>query len=370
MKLMGIIFSNIYDEHLGEVTKERTLASLPYGGRYRLIDFVLSNMVNSSITNVGVITKSNYQSLMDHLGNGQEWDLDRKIDGLFILPPFGNGQKTVYKDKIEALWGAKKYLERSDEEYVLMSDSNIICSIDYSEILKAHIKKGADITMVTTKEKILSKADVKGIVVKTDAEGRVLDALVNYSRPGMAECGLGMYILKREFLLELLYEAMSYNQLDFERDIIQAKFGYLKIMAWEHKGITLRIDNAKRYFDANMALLDKRVRDEIFYKDGDIYTKIRDEVPTFYGENSKMVNSLIADGCTISGSVENCILFRGVTVEEGACVKNSILMQNTHIGKDAVMEYVITDKDVKISEGRLLIGAPGHQMIVGKGKNV
>lgn len=370
MQMMGIIFSNIYDEHLGEVTKDRTLASLPYGGRYRLIDFALSNMVNSGITNVGVITKSNYQSLMDHLGNGQEWDLDRKIDGLFILPPFGTGQKTVYKDKIEALWGARRYLERSDEEYVLMSDSNIICSVDYAEILKEHIASGADITMVTRKEKIENKADVKGIVIKADAGRRVMDVLVNYNQPGIEQCGLGMYILKREKLLELLEEANSYNQLDFERDIIQTKHKMLKIMGWEHKGVTLRIDNVQRYFEANMALLDKEVRDEIFYDNGYVYTKIRDEVPTFYGAGSKVKNSLVADGCTIYGTVENCILFRGVTVAEGAVVKNSILMQDTHVGKDVEMDYIITDKEVEITEGRMLMGARCYPMIVSKGKIV
>ncbi len=370
MKMMGIVFSNIYDEHLGEITKERTLASLPFGGRYRLIDFVLSNMVNSGITNVGVITKSNYQSLMDHLGNGQEWDLDRKIDGLFILPPFGTGQKTVYKDKIEALWGAKRYLERSDEEYVVMSDSNIICSIDYSEILSYHIKNNADITIITHKEQIENKTDVKGVVVKADTGGRVIDVMVNFNQPGISLCGLGMYVLKRERLIEILDEATSYNQIDFERDIIQGKHKLMKIMNYEHEGNTLRIDSVQRYFEANMALLDKETRDEIFYENGYVYTKIRDEVPTNYGTGCKIKNSLIADGCKICGTVENCILFRGVTVAEGAVVKNSILMQDTQIGKNVKMEYIIADKEVKISDDRLLMGAPQHQMIISKGKIV
>ena len=370
MAMMGIIFSNIYDEHLGEITKQRTLASLPFGGRYRLIDFVLSNMVNSGITNVGVITKSNYQSLMDHLGKGKEWDLDRKLDGLFILPPFGTGQKSVYKDKIEALWGTKRYLERSNEEYVVMSDSNIICSIDFSEVLKKHIACGADITMVTRREEITDKTDIKELVVKTNTRRKITGVLVNYNQPGVEHCGLGMYLLKRELLLSLLEEANSYNLLDFNRDIIQAKHKDLKMMSYELSGTALRIDNTLRYFEANMALLQKKTRDAIFNENGFVYTKIRDEVPTFYGPQSSVNNCLIADGCRIEGRVENSILFRGVTVADGAVVKNSILMQDTHVGREVEIDYIIADKEVEITEGRMLMGAPRHQMIISKGKVV
>ena len=370
MKMMGIIFSNIYDEHLGEITKERTSASLPFGGRYRMIDFVISNMVNSGITNVGVITKSNYQSLMDHLGNGKEWDLDRKIDGLFILPPFGTGQKTVYRDKLEALLGTTKYLMRSDEEYVLLSDSNIICNIDFKEILDFHIEKGADITVIAKKETIEDRTDIKPLCIKTDEEERVVDVLVNFDIPGIVKSGMGMYILKREFLLSLLREALSYNLKDFDRDIIQSKYKHMKIVAYEFSGKVLRVDKTIKYFEANMELLDKEVRQELFGKYGNIYTKVRDEVPTSYKKGSSVKNSFIADGCTIWGDVENCIISRGVTVGKGAKIKNSILMQDTSIGDGVVLDYVICDKEVKITDDRIMMGAKRHQLVIAKGKIV
>lgn len=370
MKMMGIIFSNIYDEHLGEITKERTSASLPFGGRYRMIDFVLSNMVNSGITNVGVITKSNYQSLMDHLGNGKEWDLDRKIDGLFILPPFGTGQKTVYRDKLEALLGTMKYLMRSDEKYVLLSDSNIICNIDYKEILDYHIETGADITVITNKESIKDRTDIKPLCIKTDAENRIVDVLVNFDIPGIVKCGIGMYILKRELLLSLLREANSYNLQDFDRDIIQAKHKHMKIMSYEFLGKILRVDKTVNYFEANMALLDKETRKELFYKYGNIYTKVRDEVPAGYKKGSKVKNSFISDGCTIYGEVENCILSRGVTIGKGAKVRNSILMQDTCICDSVELDYVICDKEVTVTEGRIMMGAKRHQLVITKGKTV
>lgn len=368
MSMMGIIFSNIYDERLGEITSRRTLASLPFGGRYRLIDFVLSNMVNSGITNVGVITKQNYQSLMDHLGNGKEWDLDRKIDGLFILPPFGAGQKSVYQGKIEALWGTYRFLERSNEEYIVLSDANIICNMDYRAMLKKHIASGAQISVITKKEAITGQEDARDLVVRSDMDGRIADVLMHYGMPGTVSSGIGMYIMKRSFLLELLAEAHSYNLVDFEREIIQARYKYIPMANLEFDGRILRVDNVNHYFAANMALLDQDVRDEVFFRHGVIYTKIRDEVPTRYARGCKISNSLIADGCEIRGTVENSILFRGVTVGEGAVVKNCIIMQNTKIEDQVELDYTICDKDVTVTAGRLLMGAPAHQIIISKGK--
>lgn len=367
MKMMGIIFSNIYDEYLGQLTRERTLASLPFGGRYRIIDFVLSNMVNSGITNVGVITKSNYQSLMDHLGNGEEWDLSRKLDGLFILPPFGAGQKNIYEGKIEALWGTTKYLERSLQEYVLITDTHVICNIDYSEVLEKHINTGADITMITKREEIIDKLDMKEIVVKLN-DDKVIDVLTNYNVPGNVVCtGIGGYILKRELLLKLIYEAMSYNRVDFERDIIQRKCDQLDIRSYEFKGEIRRIGNVSQYYKANMSLLDRTFRNEIFNGERPIYTKVRDEVPTLYLDNGQVINSLIADGCVIDGRVENSILFRGVKVSKGAVIKNCILMQDTEVGEGANINYVISDKDVKVTDGKNLIGAEDYPIIMHKG---
>jgi len=370
MNMMGIIFSNIYDESLGEISAHRTLASLPFGGRYRLIDFVMSNMVNSGVTNVGVITKHNYQSLMDHLGNGKEWDLDRKVDGLFILPPFGVGQKTMYRGKIEALLGVLRFLERSNEEYVLLSDSNVICNIDYRDMLKRHIASGAEISIITKRETISGRGDEKDLVLRSNLNGDVVDVLVHYGLPGVADCGMGMYLMKRLFLIELLEDARSYSLVDFEREIIQSKHSYIKMNTLSFDGMILRINNTLQYFKANMSLLMPEQRREIFFKHGPIYTKIRDEVPTRYEAGCVTNNSLIADGCTILGTVENSILFRGVTVAKGAVIKNSILMQETVVDENAELDYVIADKEVHITEGRILMGAPAHQIIIGKKKTV
>ncbi|MBE7048150.1 MAG: glucose-1-phosphate adenylyltransferase subunit GlgD [Ruminococcaceae bacterium] len=370
MNMMGIVFSNIYDEQLGEITSRRTLASLPFGGRYRLVDFVLSNMVNANITNVGVITKQNYQSLMDHLGSGKEWDLDRKVDGLFILPPFGSGQKSIYRGRLEALWGTRRFLERSNEEYVLLADTHIICNMDYQDMLKEHVQSGADISIITKRENITGRDDARDLIVRSGLDGRVKEVLMHYGVPGVEDCGIGMYILKRTFLLTLLQEAHSYHLVDFEREILQAKCNLINIHSIHFHGQTLCVDSIGRYFNANMALLNAQVREEIFFSHGPIYTKILDEVPTRYATGCKVTNSLLADGCTIRGCVENSILFRGVKVGSGAKIKNCILMQDTKIEDNVELHYTICDKDVTITKGRLLVGAPGHQIVIAKNKVV
>lgn len=365
MKMMGLIFSNIYDEFLGELTKNRTLASLPFGGRYRLIDFVLSNMVSCGITNVGVITKSNYQSLMDHLGKGKEWDLDRKKDGLFILPPFGAGQRAVYKGKLEALFGAVKYLERSVEKYVVLSDSNVICSIDFSKVLEQHIKNEADITVVS---RTSLEENQEKLVLKSDDNQRVTDVMINYVPKSNQTCSMGMYILSKELLLKLVYEANSYNYVDFEKYIIQRKYKDLKIFTYKFADTALVINSTRSYFASNMSLLNSEIRNEIFYRDRYVYTKSRDEVPTIYGESCEVKNSFIADGCIIEGTVENSILFRGVKVKKGAVVKNCILMQDTHVGDNAELDYVISDKEVIVTDERRLVGVEEIPAIISKGK--
>ncbi len=370
MNMMGIIFSNIYDEQLGEITARRTLASLPFGGRYRLIDFILSGMVNSGISNVGVITKQNYQSLMDHLGSGKEWDLDRKVDGLFILPPFGQGQKSVYRGKLEALYGTLRFLERSNEEYVLLADANIICTIDFREMLAQHKASGAEISVISKKEEITGLNDRRDLVLTCDDSGRVVDVLMHYAVPGTVRAGMGMYLMKRSFLIALLKESHSYNLVDFEREILQAKHKFLHINNLDFGGRILRISDIGSYFSSNMSLLDPEIRSEIFSSESPVHTKILDEVPTRYEKGATIKNCLIADGCKIFGEVENSILFRGVTVLKGSKIKNCILMQDTKIEENVELEYTICDKDVTVCRGRMLSGAPAHQIIITKGKVV
>ena len=372
MKTLGIVFSNIYDESLGDLTKHRTVASLPFGGRYRQIDFMLSNMVNSNITSVGIITKYNYHSLMDHLSTTSEWDLNRKNGGLHILPPFGTGNTNVYRGKIEALDGASKFIEGVNCEYVLLSDSNVLCNIDYQKVMDFHTKSGSDVTIIANR--IQDSGEKYDLVLKVDGnqQNQVTDVLVNSAAKDDALCGMGMYLMKKNFLLEMIADSVAHGYYHFEKHFIQKYFmnGDIKMSAYEFKGIVLRNDSIPKYFQNNMKLLDEEVRDEIFNSKKPIYTKVRDEVPTHYGEHAEVNECMIADGCRIDGSVERSILFRDVSLGKNCVIRNSIIMQGTSIGENVIIENAIIDKNVIISNGTKLIGVESAPVIIKKGERI
>ena len=370
MKMTGIVFSNIYDDTLGELTSKRTVASLPFGGRYRQIDFILSNMVNSNITSIGVITKYNYQSLMDHLGSCEEWDLNRKNGGLYILPPFASGRSVVYKGKLEALHNAVQFLESCNSEYVVLSDSVTICNINYNKVLEEHIKNKKDITVIATTPE--NYVEDNGLCIELSDSGETEKILVDYPAKENSLVGMGMYIMDREILIKEVEEAVATGLYHFERDFLQSKFnkGELSVNTYKFEGKTLCNRNIPEYFKNNLALLDEEVCRDIFRKTSPIYTKVRDEVPTRYGENCEVNECLIADGCVIEGKVERSVLFRNVKIKENVEIKNSVIMQGANIGKGAYLENVIMDKDVTISEDVKLIGAENNPVIIRKGETV
>lgn len=369
MNALGVLFSNIHDDELRDLTKNRTTASIPYGGRYRLVDFILSNLVNAGIFNVAIITKTNYHSLMDHLETGNEWDLNRKNGGLSIFPPFAcSSLKNVYRGKLEALIGIKMFLETAKEEYVVLSDCNIVCSLDIRDIIDRHIESSADITVVYHSTKHISEHD---LILKLDKNEYVYDISISIKEDSArSNIGLGIYIVKRDFLIKIVEDAYTHGYIDFEREYLQKNVQSIRICGYENKGYSTAIKSINDYYIASMDLLNTSVRKELFYNNGKIYTKVKDTVPAKYGVNSVVSNSIIADGTTIEGQVENSIIFRGVKIAEGACVKNSIIMQASEIEKDVQLDYVITDKNVHITSGRILTGVESYPMVIAKDRIV
>ncbi len=364
---LGIVFSNMHDESLGELTERRTTGSIPFGGRYRLIDFTLSNMVNSGITEIGIITKSNYQSLMDHLGSGRDWDLSRKVGGLCILPPFGHSSTGMYRGRLEAISGIMSYIRHSNAQYAIMSDSDTVANIDFSDLLDQHIKTNADITIVYNREHVCEDHPKDITVLNADENGRITDVLVNPFTTGEQNVYINIVVMSKDLLERLANEGISRNNPNFINFVLQGKCKTLKIMGYEFKGYSAEITSMKTYFKTSMELLNPEVRSQLFPKDRPVYTKVRDEVPVKYGLNSKVKNSLIADGCIIEGTVENSIIFRGVKIEKGAVVKNSIIMQSGSVGENSSLEYVVTDKDVIINKDRHLSGSDIYPVFISKG---
>ena len=378
MKAAGLIFSNIHDASIPELTKPRTMASIPFGGRYRLIDFALSNMVNSDITTVGLITHNNYQSLLDHIGTGKDWDLARRSGGIRILPPFitsgSRGGERLYTTRLEALVGVKNFVENCGADHVIISDCNMICNIDFSDALDNHIANNADITIIT---KLVNTIELKFPldkyinIVDYNEDGEIVDYVAYDSQEGELHINTNMMIVKRSYLLALINEADARGYTSFSKDIVRRNLGKHRFFAFEYDGYFNYIDSMQKYFFCNMKMLDSSKRKLVFHvKNRPVYTKVRNSAPTRYTENAKVTNSIIADGCVIDGVVENSILFRGVKVGKGTVIKNSILLQDTYTGDDVYLNCVVTDKNVTIKNGKMLSGHETLPFYIGKGTTV
>ena len=372
---LGVIFPNSYDGLVPELVKERLMASIPFASRYRLVDFVISSMARAGIDNISLIARENYLSLMDHLGSGREWDLARKNGGLNILPPYAQKEIKVYNGRVEALESIKSFLVSQKEKYVVMSDSNVVANINYGEIIAAHKKSGADVTVVYRKQEIPENfkkplGTNNDLYYTLDLDGnRVTQLFVNSKRDGEVNFSMNIYIIDRELLIRLIDEAYVLGFTCFERDVLAPQIEMLDIQGYCYDGYVAFIHDMKSYFDENMRLLEADNLDALFGP-GPVWTKIRDDNPTRYIKGAKVANVMAADGCVIEGEVENSVLFRGVKVAKGAKVKNCVLMQDTVVGEGAKLEYVITDKDVTITSGKSLVGTDSFQVFVAKKQTV
>lgn len=366
--IMGVVFASGNESKLNELTIHRTTASLPFCSRYRLVDFTLSNCVNSGITNIGIIAKNNYSSLSDHIRQGRDWDLNRKNGGIAVFPPFVvNTSREIYKGAIEAIYTIIDFLEKSREEYVLVSNSNYAASIDFQDVCKFHVEKGGDVTVVTHSARTGSS---RRIIVETDADGKIVDGFISESScEDNREVSMNIYIVKKDLFIDMIKSAYARGLVDFEKDILFRLISEGRAYAYKQNGYAAIIDDVKSYYNESMALLNLKERNELF-KDATIYTKVKDSVPARYLYNANVKNSLIADGCEIDGTVENCILFRNVKVESGAIIKDSIIMENGCIKKNSTISYAITDKDVTVGEDRHLSGFSTYPIVIVKGKNI
>ena len=374
MSVSGIIFSNLHDKNIPELTRMRTMASVPFACRYRLIDFALSNMVNSGISEIRVITHTNYRSLMDHIGSGKDWDLARRSGGLIVLPPFitsFDGSETLYRSRLEALLGVRSSIDHITTDYVIISDCDVICNIDLNKVLAQHIESKASITLVVKDYDFKDRRLKNTTVIDSDADNNVVDIESNplhcTGRKGVC---MNIMVLSTADLKLYLSDAVSHGYTSFMNDVIRRNIGTGKVKTFHHDGIFRNIYSMREYYDCNMELL----RDEEFFmslfgnKNRPILTKVRNSAPTKYSETASVRNSLIADGCIIRGEVENSIIFRGVHIGENTKVKNSILFQDTDVGNDCFLNCVIADKNTVIRDERILSGHDTLPFYIDKGK--
>ena len=374
MTAVGLIFSNIHDNNIPELTKMRTLGSVPFGGRYRLVDFALSSIVNSGITKIGIVTHNNYQSLMDHLGNGKDWDLARRSGGIKILPPYisafeNAASNKYYSSRLEALLGTVNFFNRCNEDYVVMSDCDVICNVDLNDVIEQHIRTEADITFVTKMTTHSSHETVS--VVECDKDGIITDIVDRKNVSKKSRVYINIMVLKRTYLLTVLEIAISRGYTSFMRDVVRKNIKKEKYMMYDYQGCYAHIGSMESYFDCSMQLLESETREQLFgIKNRPVLTKIRNSAPTRYCDGAKVSNSVVAEGCVIEGTVENSIIFRGVHVGKGAVVKNCILFQDTYVCQNAELNCVITDKNVMIKDKRKLSGHQTMPFYIGKNMSV
>ncbi len=368
-KMVGILFASANENKLNELTIHRTTASLPFAGRYRLIDFALSSLVNSGVTRIGIIARNNYSSLMDHIRMGRDWDLNRKNGGISVFPPFVlNTSREVYKGKIEALYTVLDYLKKAPEDYVVIANCNVAANIKLDDLLDEHIERGADITILCHKASVNSSKRV--LITKNDDD--LVTDLSASEIPSDKEhlVSLNIYIANKDYLIAKVEQSYARGYVEFEKDILFKEVEGGRIYARELEGYAAIIDDVKTYYNESMKVLDMAVREELFGSIRKIYTKVKDSVPTMYLNDAKVKNSLIADGCVINGTVENSILFRSVRIEEGAEVKNSIIMENGIVMRGGKISYTITDKQVVIGAGRQISGSETYPIVIVKNKIV
>jgi glucose-1-phosphate adenylyltransferase len=361
----GIIFSYEKRNDLRELGEIRSSASIPFGGRYRAVDFALSSLVNAGVTDVGIILHGQYQSMLDHLGTGKDWDLSRKRGGLRMLPPFNYRESwgiMPFRGKIEALAGVRSYLNTIRQDYVVLMDGDLVVNLPLADIYESHIKSGADITVVCGND---SFATDDGTYFEMNQDGRITDVLFHLNRP-RGYRGLEVYILSTALLRELVDECTSHDQISWRGDVLQAKKNELYLHSYIWKGFAAQMRSVQEYYDRSMQLLDPAIRAELFTPERPIRAKGADKSSTYIGDDGRCVNSLVAEGCRIEGTVENSILFPGVVVEAGAVVRDSVLFKESVVRRNAQLSYAIADKSVEILEGRTLMGHSTYPLVLAK----
>ena len=369
MNIMGIIFTNATG--IGELTTKRTMASLPFGGRYRQVDFGLSNLACAGVRHVGVIARYSYQSLMNHIGDGEEWGLEIGQGGLEFLTPYASSVTHTYRGKLESIYSNMDFLEYCDDDYVVMTDSAILSNVDIRKAVDDHIASGKDITVVTTRG-ICDGKKVMDLALKLDDKGEVADMVVDYAASEEWVASMDIFVMSRQVLIREIKTLVAKNWFHMDRDLVMGgwRSGKLSVNVFQHEGVVMFNDSIQEYFANSLRLVDKDVRDGLFHGNHPVYTKVRDRVPTYYGENSDISDVVVADGCMLDGKVKNSVLFRQVTVAEGASVENCVIMNDTVVGPGCELKNVILDKNVTVTPGTRLMGTKANPIVIKRGETV
>ena len=361
--VMGLINLQADGHRIKELTESRPIGSIPFAGRYRVIDFVLSSMVNSGISHVGIVLPAESRSVMDHLRSGKDWDLARRHEGLFYLPPARDDKDTRLGD-LKTFYHNIDFVEHSAQKYVLLTSASYIYNMDFSHVLRFHQNTNADITMVYN---IAAEEEPdEGIVIETAENGLIEDISLKPVIYQGSKVSNGALLMEKRVFVDMVRSTYEHGGTDLVLDGIIRRADRYTMYGCMHEGYTACVSSTASFYKANMEALEPTNWEALFMQNNFIFTKSKDGVPVQYKESSRVQNSLVANGCVIYGEVENSIIFRDVTVGKGVKIRNSIVMEKCELEDNALVENVICDKNVVITKGRWLKGAPNYPLIVNK----
>ncbi|MBS7527788.1 glucose-1-phosphate adenylyltransferase subunit GlgD [Fusibacter paucivorans] len=364
---LGIINLSEIDTNFGVLCQSRPTSMLPFGGRYRIIDFMLSNMVNSGISGIGVFTGNKVRSVMDHLGSGKPWDLDRKLNGLFLFTPTYDYTSTYKRmGDLDLFYQNSNFIKFAKQEHLLLSKSYMLANIDLNDAYWDFVNSGADISLVYKRVTDDSFRYIGCDKIYLNDNGTFKSVGTNLGKEDTFNLSLEMYFMKKEVYFDILFEAIEQGSANFLKQAVFNLLHRYKVHTYQFDGYVACINNVRNYFDANFDILNPEIATELFFKNGQIFTKVKDEPSAYYKDNAHVKNAFVANGCQIDGTVENAILFRGVRVEKGAEIKNAIVMQKSVIRRGVTLNHVILDKRTRVEEGISLMGDHASPFVAGK----
>ena len=371
----GIVFSSLNNNTLSRLTSDRTVAAIPFGCRYRLVDFALSNMVNANMSNISVVANYNYRSLLEHIGSGKDWDLARRENGINFVSPFQSAKNPteakMFSTHLEALKSMRSYIYELKEDFVVMTDADTIMTLDLSKIVDSHEKSGADITIVTKNtDKDFTAKHPRMMVSSID--GRIDNIAMSEAYiPSHPSLMLGVYVMKTNYLRKIIEESVAYNLTSFTELLMRGAKSNV-YMEYKYDGYVAIVSSFLDYYRCSMEIAkNPDARNSLLgNREFPIFTRVHNSAPTRYKSTASVKNSLIADECVIEGEVENSIIFRGVKIEKGAKVKNSVLFRGVYVGKGATLNSIVADKDVYVSDGVCLSGNDNMPFYIQKSRKI
>lgn len=369
-RCIGIINGGDHENNFGGLCKHRPVYMLPFGGRYRLIDFTISNMVNNGIKSVAIYTGKKMRSTMDHIGNGNPWDLNRRFNGLFMFPPILENDYGLYTGDIHQFHSTEPFFEHTKEKYVFICNPDILAKVDLNEAFKYFRDTDADFTLIYKKQTDPHGDFIRKDKMIIDKDGNLKSMGLNLGTEREFNLFLEMGFIKKDVFLQLVRQSIERGDTNYLRDAMLQNKDKYKMNTYEFKGHVENISDLKNYYDANLNLLKDDIANELFYENGLVYTKSKDEPSTWYGKDSSVQNSIIANGCIINGNVQNSIIFRGVKIGKNAIVKNSIVMQKGIIENDAIVVNSILDKYTCVEEYARIAGSSSMPYVVEKNQRI